>query len=165
MDSLVYRYNMDAYLLDQFILINICKLLDEKENCILCETSDELEEVYIYGIYGFHYWLTDTILQNKRFRLLTTLNASGNDKITNDGIKGLPLTTLDASYSKNITDDGIKGLPLTTLYAECNRNITDDGIKGLPLTDLDASGNEKITDDGIKGLLLTTLMHLIIIIK
>ena len=43
---------------------------------------------------------------------LHTLYASGNPKITNEGIKHMQLHTLDASNNPKITDEGIKHMPL-----------------------------------------------------
>lgn len=81
---------------------------------------------------------------------LFSLNALGNIKITNEGIKNNgALTILDASYNENITDDGLKELDLEELNISFNNQVTGQGIKHMNLEILIANECDKITDDGI----------------
>jgi len=74
-------------------------------------------------------------------------------KLTNSILKQKKyhrLHTLDVSKNSEITDEGINHMQLRILYASGNEKITDEGIKHMQLHTLDASYNEKITDEGIK---------------
>jgi len=94
---------------------------------------------------GISWKLTDSILQQEKYKNLKILDASHNEGITNKGIKHMNLHTLDAFRNENITDQGIKHMNLHTLYAAYNKKITDQGIKHMKLHILDASNNKKIT--------------------
>ena len=85
---------------------------------------------------------------------LDKLDASYNNKITDEGIRHMKLYTLDALRS-NITDEGIKHMQLHTLNAQMSQ-ITDKGIKHMQLDTLYANGS-LITDEGIKHMMLHTL--------
>lgn len=66
------------------------------------------------------------------FRSIQILDLYWNNRITNDGIKGMPIHTLNLSCNNNITNDGIEGMPIHTLNLCMNKRITNDGIQCLP---------------------------------
>ena len=109
--------------------------------------------------------LTDNIIKQGKYQLVTKLNASFNPKITSVSHM-TNLQVLHARGNCGIDQKGIKELNLVKLYASYNPKITSvsymtnlqvlhargekcgidqEGIKGLNLVDLDASENPKIT--------------------
>ena len=66
------------------------------------------------------YKLTNSILKQKKYHRLHTLDVSKNSEITDEGIKHMQLHTLYASGYSRITDEGIKHMQLEILYAYCN---------------------------------------------
>src|SRR3989344_1239613 len=115
------------------IIDAVCKLCEKDKDKIL---NDEL------------------LIYLSNYIEIDKLDASYNNKITNEGIKHMQLHTLDARYS-HITDEGIKHMHLHTLNAKYS-NLTDEGIKHMQLHTLNAQ-RSKITDEGIKHMLLRTL--------
>src|SRR3989338_659305 len=114
----------------------------------------------------------DILIYLSTYVEIDKLDASENNKITDDGIKHMQLHTLYARYSQ-ITDEGIKHMQLHTLEARCSQ-ITDEGIKHMQLHTLHASrymtneginhmhlhtlyASEYMTDEGIKHMLPYTL--------
>src|SRR3989344_5709591 len=96
----------------------------------------------------------DILIYLSTYVEIDKLDASENNKITDEGIKHMQLHTLDAMCSQ-ITDEGIKHMQLHTLEAPRSQ-ITDEGIKHMQLHILYAYLSN-ITDDGIKHMQLHTL--------
>ena len=120
----------------------------------LSETTTKLTYPYIEEYPEISHKLTKEILI--RYKYLTELNLSHNNKINDEDIQHL--LNLQSLYTnKLITDKGIKGINLHTLCARGDSKITDEGIKGMNLHTLNASYNSKITNEGIKGMNLHTL--------
>ena len=113
------------------IIDAVCKLCEKDKDKIL---NDEL------------------LIYLSNYIEIDKLDASYNNKITNEGIKHMQLHTLDARYS-HITDEGIKHMQLHTLYA--SDFMTNKGIKHMQLHTLGVSGC--MTDEGIKHMHLHTL--------
>ncbi len=96
---------------------------------------------------------------NASLRLITYLKNINNDNQLEIFIY---LRTLDLTGNNTITDDGLKHLKqLRTLDLTGNKTITDDGLKHLKqLRTLNITGNKMITDDGLKELkYLTNLIN------
>ena len=96
----------------------------------------------------------DILIYLSNYVKIDKLDASYNNKITDEGIRHMKLYTLDALRS-NITDEGIKHMQLHTLNAQMSQ-ITDKGIKHMQLDTLYANGS-LITDEGIKHMHIHTL--------
>ena len=99
-----------------------------------------------------------------KYLKLRFLNVSGNCNITNDGIKNMELEVLNSSTNNKITDDGIKHMKLHTLIISNDNNssdfcgISDAGIVNMKLKCLIATKNRKITNDGIRNMSLDVLI-------
>ncbi|MCE2680486.1 MAG: hypothetical protein LW629_08595 [Burkholderiales bacterium] len=103
-------------------------------------------------------------LMAQRFPGLTSLNLSGCDEITDQGLKDIAgferLTVLDLSNCTDITDQGLAELPRLNFLnvlnlSGCDR-ITDTGLAHLArldaLVSLDLSGCFDLTDIGLLSL-------------
>src|SRR6202012_3029865 len=112
--------------------------------------------------------LNDKILKQSKYKYVTKLDASDNEKIKNVSQMASTLKNLCADGNCGIDQNGIKDLHLTELYAYDNEKIKNvsqmastlkilyadgnncgidqNGIKDLHLTKLCASNNEKIKD-------------------
>jgi hypothetical protein len=130
-----YIFNMlDGDILSQLRLRSVCKEFYQLQITDLHNIESKYKQR-----------LNDKIL--KTFKHVKLLNISGNNNITDEGIKHMMLHTFDPSGNRNITDNGIKHMMLHTLSANVT-NITDEGIKHMMLHALDIS--PYITDEGIK---------------
>ena len=81
----------------------------------------------------------DLLIYLSSYVEIDKLDASDNDKITDEGIKHMLLHTLNAKGS-DITDEGIKHMQLHTLYP--SEHMTDEGIKHMHIHTLFAYGNQ-----------------------
>ena len=143
------------------IWFNIFSLLDgdvvaQLKIKLICK---ELNRLQITDLYNIKPYIQETLNDNilKNFKFVKMLDASRNQKITDNGIQHMHLHTLHASYNSSITDNGIRQMNLHTLDASGNSKITDDGIKHMHLHTLNASHNPSITDNGIRHMNLHTL--------
>ena len=119
---------MTSNIISKDCLNIIFNLLDFKSQINFRQVCRYFHEFYITDLYHisrkYKIILNDKILQMEQFRYIKLLDAYYNKKITDAGIKGMPLHKLNACRNPNITDTGIKGMPLHTLRASDNPNIT-----------------------------------------
>ena len=123
-----------------------------------CEHITELHSAGLLHLDMSECRLSDDAL--RQLTALTSLNMSGCQQITDEGIRGLTQLQRLNMYRSRVTDDGLRRLTrLTHLYIGCNLLITDEGIKHLPsLQQLGMRQCVNITDAGVAH--LTQLTHL-----
>src|ERR1700761_6002484 len=101
--------------------------------------------------------LNDKILKQSKYKNITKLYASSNEKIKDVSQMTSTLKILNASYNCGIDQNGIKDLHLTKLNASSNEKIKDVSQMASTLKNLNASFNCGIDQNGIKDLRLTKL--------
>src|SRR6201992_2811840 len=163
---------MDLFNISIYDLQNIFIFCDFKSQLYLSSCckffNNNLLIVDLYNINeNIRSLLNDKILKQSKYKHVTELNASGNEKIKDVSQMASILKILDASYNCGIDQNGIKDLHLTELNASNNEKIKDvsqmasilkilyangycgidqNGIKDLHLIKLYAYGNKKIKD-------------------
>jgi len=106
-------------------------------------TDAGIQHMNIYILYIGCTNITDTGIQY--MTNVFWLNASGNNKITNYGIRKMNLICLHADGNPNITDEGIKHMNISYLTVCDNPNITEEGIQHMNLLVLRAWNNPNIS--------------------
>src|SRR6202012_1221622 len=153
---------MDIFNISIYDLQNIFYFCDFKSQLYLSSScklfNNNLLIVDLYNINNnVRSLLNDEILKQSKYKYITKLNASGNEKIKDISQMASTLKILNASYNCGIDQNSIKDLHLTELYAHHNEKIKEVSQMASTLKILNASFNCGINQNGIKDLHLTEL--------
>src|ERR1700753_4340603 len=121
---------MDLFNISIYDLQNIFIFCDFKSQLNLSSSckffNNNLLIVDLYNINdNIRSLLNDKILKQSKYKHITKLNASGNEKIKDISQMASTLKILYADNDCGIDQNGIKNLHLTELYANYNEKIKD----------------------------------------
>src|SRR6201992_2308211 len=153
---------MDLFNISIYDLQNIFIFCDFKSQLYLsscCKLfNNNLLIVDLYNINeNVRSLLNDKILKQSKYKYITKLNASYNEKIKDVSQMASTLKFLNVGGNCGINQNGIKDLHLTELDAYDNEKIKDISQMASTLKILNVSGNCGIDQNGIKDLHLTEL--------
>src|ERR1700753_1959286 len=118
-------FNISIYDLQK--IFNFCDFKSQlylSSSCKLFNNNLLITDLYNIN-YNVRSLLNDKILKQSKYKYITKLNASGNEKIKDVSQMASTLKKLNASYNCGIDQNGIKNLHLTELHAYYNEKIKD----------------------------------------